>query len=381
METTTNKTILQQTGPTLQLKRSLLPIDEYAARQGLSVGIVNECGRLGIVQIRKHKGKTFVVDVPLAPYLYTPETTDQPAQPADKAAQDHKISDLVQKIIPEDHKPDGSHLARTAKWAPNKRPLAATDAYETPHRHHESENQTLKAGTISALAEKMFRNTPQVTDKLPETINNGINRIENMTEPVQIAPPEPLRIIDEPAPAVDKSARTQTSPKTIQTPRLKTLKADDKVLEFINETVQAEEEPEPAQVDRENKIQVDLLTTQPGSKHDWQLAVFFLMVFLFMALLGSFWLYMDRKIQLNRLDRANASIQMMHKDSRQADQQAETFRSELADSRAELERIHKEVNNSRAQVKTTREELAEAKQKLENIRNLTTWLPELTKNP
>ena len=69
MEPATGQTISQEAPPTLQCKRSLLPIDEYAAREGLSRDIIEECGRLGIIQIRKYKGKTFVVDVPLSPYL------------------------------------------------------------------------------------------------------------------------------------------------------------------------------------------------------------------------------------------------------------------------------------------------------------------------
>ena len=64
----------QESRPAFPLKRALLSIDEYAAREGLSRDIVEHCGKLGIVQIRKHKGKTFVVDVPLSPYSYIPDT-------------------------------------------------------------------------------------------------------------------------------------------------------------------------------------------------------------------------------------------------------------------------------------------------------------------
>jgi len=61
--------------PAFILKKSLLSIDEYAAREGLSRDIIEHCGKLGIVLIRKYKGKTFVVDLPLSPYSYIPETT------------------------------------------------------------------------------------------------------------------------------------------------------------------------------------------------------------------------------------------------------------------------------------------------------------------
>jgi len=61
----------QEAEQILQLKRPLLPIDEYAVQQGISRRAVEEYGWMGIVQIRKHKGKTFVVDVPIGSHSQT----------------------------------------------------------------------------------------------------------------------------------------------------------------------------------------------------------------------------------------------------------------------------------------------------------------------
>ena len=44
-------------------KRTLVPLDEYAARQGISSDIIEQQGQLGVIQIRKFKGQKFVVDV------------------------------------------------------------------------------------------------------------------------------------------------------------------------------------------------------------------------------------------------------------------------------------------------------------------------------
>ncbi len=93
MELSVSETILQETEPVLQLKRSLLAIDEYAASKGVSRTVVEECGRLGIVQIRKYKGKVFVVDVPCRPYSHSPETTDKNMQLADKGDQPQRLSE------------------------------------------------------------------------------------------------------------------------------------------------------------------------------------------------------------------------------------------------------------------------------------------------
>ncbi|HEW79180.1 MAG TPA: hypothetical protein ENH34_04345 [Phycisphaerales bacterium] len=227
METSTNEMSSREIVPTLQLKRPLLPIDEYAAREGISRGIVEECAKLGVVQIRKYKGKTFVIDVPLSPYPHTPDTTADPIQPIDKTAQAGKISELVQKVIPDT--------------------------------------------------------------------------------------------------------------------------------------------PESAQITQDSGIQFGFLTAQARSKRIWQIVAVFSTVFLFTALFGNLWFYMDRKIQLDRIDLAYASIQQFLNDSTQAKQQVKTLQNELVNSRAELVRVQNELNSSRAEVKTARNELTRTRQDIKTI--------------
>ncbi|MHC4459999.1 MAG: hypothetical protein ACYS6W_11050 [Planctomycetota bacterium] len=90
METGPNEIASQGKAPAFKLKKSLLPIGEYAAREGLSRDIIEHCGKMGIVQIRKYKGKTFVVDLPLTPYSYIPEVTADTPKPSDKTPQAQK---------------------------------------------------------------------------------------------------------------------------------------------------------------------------------------------------------------------------------------------------------------------------------------------------
>jgi len=62
----------------LQMKRPLLPIAEYAKREGVSTEVIEECAELGIAQIRKFKGKTYVVDVPLVQGPAEPKDDTKP---------------------------------------------------------------------------------------------------------------------------------------------------------------------------------------------------------------------------------------------------------------------------------------------------------------
>ncbi len=93
MQKTEQMTDSQLLGPTSKLKKALLPIEEYAARERLSTDIVEKCGELGIIQIRRFKGKTFVVETPYPPFDGIDEIDPEPTQLADETEQAQKISE------------------------------------------------------------------------------------------------------------------------------------------------------------------------------------------------------------------------------------------------------------------------------------------------
>jgi len=69
----------QQTQQTSHFKKSLVPLDEYAAREGIPADILEQQGDLGVVQIRKYKGKKYVVDVPFDALSAFEEDDESPA--------------------------------------------------------------------------------------------------------------------------------------------------------------------------------------------------------------------------------------------------------------------------------------------------------------
>ena len=56
-------------GQILQIKRPLVPINTYAAREGVTTDTIEKFAKTGLLQIRRYKGKTFVVDLPAKPTL------------------------------------------------------------------------------------------------------------------------------------------------------------------------------------------------------------------------------------------------------------------------------------------------------------------------
>jgi hypothetical protein len=104
MQTATDKTVLKKNVSMLRLlglQRPLVPIEEYADREGVSVDIVEQCVKLGILQTRKFRDKTFVVDTLFSSHLYINENADETSKPIEQAKQVKKIFELVRKATPQ----------------------------------------------------------------------------------------------------------------------------------------------------------------------------------------------------------------------------------------------------------------------------------------
>ncbi|MHC5073426.1 MAG: hypothetical protein ACYTFE_01215, partial [Planctomycetota bacterium] len=100
MESTTQHatTVPIETEPVLQVKRSLLPLEEYARREGVSESIINKCNKLGIVQIRKCRGRSYVVDVPLSPHISHLESKARDGESSDENATPMRLCDKIKEF-------------------------------------------------------------------------------------------------------------------------------------------------------------------------------------------------------------------------------------------------------------------------------------------
>ena len=89
--------------PIFSRKKSLLTVGQYAVRQGVSAGVVQECARLGVVQVRKHKDKTFIVDLPLDTYRIIKQQDSPSSEAVNTEFCANKITELVNKIFQSDN--------------------------------------------------------------------------------------------------------------------------------------------------------------------------------------------------------------------------------------------------------------------------------------
>lgn len=85
--------------PIFSRRKSLLTVGQYATRQGVSTGVVQECARLGVVQVRKHRDKTYIVDLPLNTYDIIKQQDSLPPEAIDVESCSNKITELVSRVL------------------------------------------------------------------------------------------------------------------------------------------------------------------------------------------------------------------------------------------------------------------------------------------
>jgi len=317
MKADTNEMVPEEGTPILQLERPLLPIDKYAAREGLTRAIVEECGRLGIVQLRKYKGKTYVVDVPVSPY--------HPACEGAPILQEiHNIAtqaSLTSGGQANQKSGGGGQTINKTIPAPKIFGSAQTEtavAHKIVGQPATSNIEPPKAETMSALAKSMFCKAFEIKKQL-------IGKIKRETRQ------------GEPA------GKPQVTGNWLNG-------------NWLNP---------PAE---------DQLPITNYKLPSWQVAAVSLMVCLFAAFLTGLWLYMNQRVHRSRLDQASASIQNVYDDSVRTSQQLATLQGKLVESTAELEWVKNELNNSKAatgnvqaEIESLRHEITKVRQDIEAI--------------
>jgi len=397
MEAATNETVLQEIGPILQLSRPLLPIGEYAAREGITKGLIEECGRLGIVPIRRYKGKTFVVDVPIHSYSDKYEVIGAPVRAPDKTTRAKKISKPPEKRT-ESSEID-EMLAEFAVDIDKNGSVFNSIQKDFPERLEIADEQTIAIDNEIELTEEIAQLQTEASGaagKPAKTADDNIGPDENVIKSAQVRQSKSPEVPDKPVTEPDRKSQPETLPDVIQTPELQTSEIIDDLPDFADEVIEIQKAVESIQNLQENENRNDILAAQARSKRTWQLAAAFFLVCLFASVFAALWFYTDRRVQFERLNQAYASIETVYAYYTQADKNAETIRNELDRSRTQVERIRSELDKSTAEIQKVRYELAQAKQNLQakggynaaaaeqlnkEIQELVTRLADLTKNP
>ncbi|UCE99991.1 MAG: hypothetical protein JSV82_02710 [Planctomycetota bacterium] len=342
MRATTKLVSSEHAAPILQLKRALLPIDEYALREGISTEIIEKYAQLGIVQIRRFKDKIFVVDIPLSPYSSLSDAAKDALKLINNAAQPNKMSQLVQKIVP-----DTTVSEQDCKL----RGIDIQDTIEEPAQAVKS----VGAETISELVKKISRRTSKTLEATTKKIEPDFGRVDEIPGSVQVVHTETRKSTDQAAPSTGENTWAEILSEPIQPPDWEIFESPDEFDEPTKEDVKTQEILDAVQ------------SQQDKSKRLWELAAIFLVIFFVAAVFANLWFYVDRQLQLGKLDLVYANIQKTQHDVTQANRQIENLKSRLADSRAEVTRFRRELDESTAQVKSIQDELTQSRENLRTI--------------
>lgn len=378
METRTVEAAARKTKQTLQLKRPLVPIEEYVAREGISPSVVQEYRQLGIVQIRKHKGRTFVIDVPIDPYPAGPGAVEEASQAAGRPIEPKKVSKSLEKLVP------AAHAAAEERSKPPHEPVKAGRArleqgrglleslrteplpsLQITEKAAVWANLTAKAEKVVQVIKAKLRRTSQTTNRLIESLASRLRQAESTTKPLQVKSSQGPTVRDESAKSGSLIVRLKKASQLFKL-MFRPLKTNNKLARDIdNETMAAERLLESSLSPQKSRLRPDISAPQVGFGYFRQVAAALLLVLLFAgSLLVNLLLFANKTVQRDQLGDAYASMQLIHNNYLQASQQVKALRNRLSSSAAELKRIRTELNSSKARVNSINNKLIRSGQNL-----------------
>jgi len=360
-----NTLLYDAADPMLQTDRPLVPIDEYAAQQGVSRGVIEQCGKLGIIQIRRCKGQEFVVDVPVNSHQVSAPDFDR-IVPAEKAACAEKTAEPADMVCP-------GESAQNTQALPSK-------------------VGTIQAGAISQRIKKMYCDAADIKGVPAETAQHEINKIVeqfsrpqakvSVSQPPKLAKqpppieiiPEPINDIDKPPANIEQFDWDRVLEETAQLPQPKTSDTDKPIAlgtphrEFFEKVPKPYAQVKSARQSRYSANHSRASFSMPQQKFNWRKAATFLMACFCVTLFVNLWFYVGWEIQLNRAAKTDAHIKQLVTDTANANKRSRAILGDINGSKTEIGRVKAELDNSAAELKRVQDELVAVRAGIADIR-------------
>jgi len=254
-----NEITSHEAEPTLQLRRALVPIDEYAVREGVTRGVVEECGKLGVLQIRRYRGKTFVVDVPLSPYISSSAADKAASRPVDEDRHFAKKSQNgLPKVAEAKGLPFGDALREKISELDEKvasaKPVLQKDdkkkvpeVCETNKELTASDSKSVESGAISALVEKMFNKSCRMTESCIKPLKDENGRVSKAADLNQVIHQQGHKSADQSLQLTGDASRFESVSESVRVPLSSPFEVDRPVADGVS---QAECPPGPAKLSK-----------------------------------------------------------------------------------------------------------------------------------
>ncbi|MHC4186597.1 MAG: hypothetical protein ACYSRQ_00245 [Planctomycetota bacterium] len=374
--------------PILHVERSLIPLEEYAEREGVSISIILECAKTGIVQIRKCRGNSYVVDVPLSPHVMHLETKNGIKDGDGSISSTKSLSEKIKEFSsPKDFNCRQAELDEIMREKMESRPSLFKTTYEaclesSSKSRDEATDQLSEMEHLKSTA--VEAENPRVHDYsggfLDEYILEQIETSEafrrevgleqpqeqeeidddDIIEMLELEPPEAVQIIDEP---ISEKTIDEMWDEPIRIPDLEVPSqpsGGNRPIEKIEEEQGFKEE----RIKKEEGRRIDakyILQT----RRFWQVMTSFALLLFIAAICVTVWVYSDHRVQQGRLNEAYASIQSVYNDFIEQKETSNTLQEQLDKAQTRLMQLQNELGQSNAQVRTLKAQLYQGQEALD----------------
>lgn len=120
---------------------------------------------------------------------------------------------------------------------------------------------------------------------------------------------------------------------------------------------------------RNSKVLLEIITEQAKARLVWQIVAGCFLVLVVAISFVCFGVYLNRGNQIEKLGLAEANIQRISNEFKQADQKIRTLEGQLADSKAELKNAQGRLDSSNSEVENLQNQLADTTQRLKALQN------------
>jgi hypothetical protein len=344
----TNDNIEGTDSHTIQLKRKLIPIELYAAQEGITRQMIEEYARLGIIQIRRHQGKSYVVELPdiLNPFDDSDDTSVEQINPVDfSGSVSSEKTDTNEKSIPE-----------------NTLPTVDIIQPPTPAEIPAKKKDQLK---------KHKTNTSSISENVPLKAEKIKSKNKQKSQHVEISSDEILQIMTE-KPEKSKTVIGKMTGSATKGTRATSAKSGKPVTNRISTDVTAKQLIRFRQLD--TAAQEAGLFRQ-SKKMPWQIAVLSIAAVIIISLSASIAYNTRRNIRINKqrqqIEKAYAGMGALYDDSRQANQKLSEMQQQFDQAQQEIVTLQDQLQESVIQANVSRNQLYQTlmdyeKEKAEN---------------
>ena len=324
-----------------QMKKTLIPIDRYAQKESLSRDVIEQCAKMGLLQIRKCRGEVFVVDTPFGAFG---SREDILADVNSQIEEQRRLS--APKIPPTVQKP-----VNITKPALQAKPVQAIKPVQIA--------KPVQAVKPTAVVKKELAPTANPQIKIPGPYKTVADRITEKQLQKDAAKPKQrtLGLEDDELIEIDEIINTEI----LSTKEYK-VRPEDFGLD-TNEIDELLSEKDVLLDYQKSYYQKSREMAQP--QKNWTTAAIISALCLSFSLMCCFWLYLDSQMQREKIGSLKMDNVKLQQNVSTANVQTAGIRDEFAGANRKISELNDQINNLTIELTNTKNQLELTTQQLQ----------------